>query len=417
MVVKNYVYKRYSGIRGIGKLNNRYVIQNEMTQSGLRQELGLPSVYYYPAVFEAIGDIKASWAVTRKIIASNAAASAHFTSEEKRYICYVLKMDSLFSDIMSYKDKEAKPSETAGRQQILHNYIRRQARKHRAVNSARNGTSFQVAVKGYLYDKGTIRLTTKVNRKRIVIPLTDKNQYCHQLKITLLPEKREIVIHIPIEAKVKKHPDYIRAIGVAMAYERMFTTSKGNQFGTQYGEMRTAQIEKLAQMNAGYNRMNALRLKCLENGEFEKAENIEKNNLGRQKYNSYKAQSEIELKAYINSEIDRMLKEEKPAVIYIAKLPRSVAKRGIRAGNVNRKLSSWQRGYISERLSYKCQINGVRLVRIFARDSSALCSVCGKPGKKEAGYFQCPSCGRRVENGQNIAENILISGQNAEGNG
>ena len=56
--VKNYVYQRYGGIRSLSKLYPGYTVQNEMTRSGLREQLGLPSVYFYLAVFEALGGIK-----------------------------------------------------------------------------------------------------------------------------------------------------------------------------------------------------------------------------------------------------------------------------------------------------------------------------------------------------------------------
>lgn len=38
--VKNYVYTRYGGIGALSKLYPGYTIQNEMTDSGLRAELG-----------------------------------------------------------------------------------------------------------------------------------------------------------------------------------------------------------------------------------------------------------------------------------------------------------------------------------------------------------------------------------------
>lgn len=56
--VKNYVYDRYSGIHSLPKLCPGYTIQNEMTKSGLRKSLGLPSLYFYLSVFDALGDIK-----------------------------------------------------------------------------------------------------------------------------------------------------------------------------------------------------------------------------------------------------------------------------------------------------------------------------------------------------------------------
>ena len=48
--VKNYVYDRFGGIGGLPKLYPGYTVQNEMTKTGLRGELKLPSVYFYLAV-------------------------------------------------------------------------------------------------------------------------------------------------------------------------------------------------------------------------------------------------------------------------------------------------------------------------------------------------------------------------------
>ena len=55
--VKRYVHQRYSGIGSLSKLYPGYTVQNEMTESGLRAELGLPSVYFYLAIFDALGAI------------------------------------------------------------------------------------------------------------------------------------------------------------------------------------------------------------------------------------------------------------------------------------------------------------------------------------------------------------------------
>ncbi len=63
--VKNYVYQRYGGIGALSKLYPGYTIQNEMTASGLREQLELPSVYFYLAVFDAIKDIKGQWTKTK----------------------------------------------------------------------------------------------------------------------------------------------------------------------------------------------------------------------------------------------------------------------------------------------------------------------------------------------------------------
>ena len=48
--VKNYTYKRYSGIKSLDRLTPAYDIMGEVRKSGLRTQLGLPSAYFSPAI-------------------------------------------------------------------------------------------------------------------------------------------------------------------------------------------------------------------------------------------------------------------------------------------------------------------------------------------------------------------------------
>ena len=66
--VKNYVYQRYGGIRSLSKIYPGYTVQNEMTAGGLRTQLGMPSVYFYMAVFYALGAIKIQRTRTKKVV-------------------------------------------------------------------------------------------------------------------------------------------------------------------------------------------------------------------------------------------------------------------------------------------------------------------------------------------------------------
>ncbi len=68
--VKNCTYQRYSGVGGLLKIYPGYTVQNEMTKSGIREQVKLPSVYFYCAVFEALGDIKTQWTNTKSSVLS-----------------------------------------------------------------------------------------------------------------------------------------------------------------------------------------------------------------------------------------------------------------------------------------------------------------------------------------------------------
>ncbi len=99
--VKNYVYERFGGIGGLAKLYPGYTVQNEMTRSGLRAELGLPSVYFYLAIFDALGDIKSQWTRTKSKLFRLIAKNEEMTEEEKHYLRFLLKVNNAFEAVLN----------------------------------------------------------------------------------------------------------------------------------------------------------------------------------------------------------------------------------------------------------------------------------------------------------------------------
>ena len=95
-LVKNHVYDRYGGKGGLSKIYPGYTVQNEMTKSGLRAQLGMPSVYFYLAVFDALGDIKAQWTRTKTKIQKLVGLNENLTEEEKHYLRFLLKIPNAF---------------------------------------------------------------------------------------------------------------------------------------------------------------------------------------------------------------------------------------------------------------------------------------------------------------------------------
>ena len=79
--VKNYVYQRYGGVKSLSKIYPGYTVQNEMTKNGLRESLELPSVYFYLAIFEALGEIKSQWTRTKAVVLKNVNENQRLTEE------------------------------------------------------------------------------------------------------------------------------------------------------------------------------------------------------------------------------------------------------------------------------------------------------------------------------------------------
>lgn len=400
--VKNYVYQRYGGIGSLPKIYPGYTVQNEMTGSGLRARLGLPSVFFYCAIFDALGDIKSRWTHTKNKVEKNIRGNPNLTPEDRHYLRFVMKQSQCFEAILLEKPivlgqnwQESYDGIRAGvDERRLNQYLRRQVRKHMQAMHTDEADGFSVTAKAYRYgDNGGchgIYISTKENRKRVFIPLTDSNQYSRQLFIRLYPKEGKVKIDIPVEAKVKARPEYRNEIGLAVGMTEMFVTDQGNVYGGKYGGHQTALTEYVREGMARYQRNK-------------------RNNPGRKKYNTGKAKLEDTLHTYINAEINRMLETEKPGVVYIPKLP-PVPKAGV-SRKINNAASMWQRGYIRKRLALKCRERAIDLIEVFGKDISNECSGCGSMGTKTKGEFTCGVCGMQLQERTNTARNALNRGR------
>lgn len=400
--VRNYVYQRYGGIKSLPKIYPGYTVQNEMTASGLRAKLGLPSVYFYLAVFDALGDIKKQWTQTKGKIEQCIRENENLTSEDRHYLRFVMKQSDCFEAILLGQEIQlAKAWEksflevrTGVEEKRLNQYLCRQVRRHLKKLHTDTDNIFSVSERAYRYEDHGIYLAAKEKRKRIFIPLTDNNRYTKQLTVQLFPEEGNIVIHAPIERQIRQHEDYHREIGLALGIRTMFVTDEGRAYGEKYSEYQYALSEYVREGSTRYRR------------------NKQKNP-GRKKYTAGRERLEAALHTYINAEINRMLRTERPAVIYLPKLPQS-SKAGINK-KINSSVNMWQKGYVRNRLLQKCREQSIALIEVFGKDISNECSRCGAVGEKADGIFTCKTCGAKYSERENAAKNALNRGRDSAG--
>lgn len=396
--VKNYVYQRYGGIKSLPKIYPGYTVQNEMTASGLRASLGLPSVYFYLAVFDALGDIKNQWTQTKARIEKCIRENENLTPEDRHYLRFVMKQSHCFESILLEKEmllsEEWERSFEKVRKDVdekrLNQYLRRQVRRHLRKMHTDTVDGFAVSGKAYRYDDHGIYFAIKEKRKRIFIPLTDNNRYTKQLYVRIFPEDGNIIIHVPVETKVRQHEDYHREIGLALGIRTMFVTDEGNVYGERYSDYQYALAEYVREGNIRYHRNK-------------------ENNPGRKKYMAGRGRLEEALHTYINAEINRMLRTEKPAVIYLPKLPQS-SQAGVNK-KINSFVSMWQKGYVRNRITQKCREQSIELVEVLGKNISSECSQCGAIGKKANNVFACEACGAKIPERENAAKNALKRGR------
>ncbi len=396
--VKNYVYARYGGIGSLSKIYPGYTVQNEMTKSGLRDRMGMPSVYFYLAVFDALEDIRGRWSRTKSKVLEAISRNDGLAPEEKHYLRFVIKSANAFDAVVNERTVELPHAmqkayeELAGKvdRERLNRFLCRQVRRKHGRQHASQADGFALSEKAYRYGDHGIYISIKEKRKRIFIPLTDNNRYRRQIYIKLLPEEEGVEIKVPVDVGIRSHEDYTSQVGAALGMQVMLTTDGGKRYGEELG-IRQAEYSQWIRIQTGvYNRNR-------------------KDNPGRKKYRSRKRRMTEGLHSYINHELNRFLEEEKPETIYMAKLPGPQG--GGRNARINHSVSMWQRGYIRKRLEQKCRESSVEMVEVLGKNISRECSRCGGEGIKRAGTFTCPACGLEADEKTNTARNAKRRGQ------
>ncbi|MDE7246659.1 MAG: transposase [Lachnospiraceae bacterium] len=390
--VKASVYERYSGIASLGKLASLYDIMTQMRHCGLREQLGLPSVYYELAVRDAVSDIKGMWGMLKNKIRTLIAANENLNDEDRLYLRTVLKLDPVYAAILN-REEYPMPEKAAGLEidiERLNNLLRRMTRRYLVKPVSCRGDSFCVSPGGYSYKGGALCLVSRVPRNRVKLPLKDNRECDRQIRICI--RKNDAAIALPVHVRKKKHEDFQNIIFVHLGYRDMCTLSSGNIYGEGLGELSAARSERLMEKNRERGRMRKSYRDSLAEGDRKKAADIETNNLGGIKYERQKQKEQTQIESYINAGINRMLEIERPGTIVITR-PVTINKKKSGYKPANRKLSESPQGYIRSRLLQKCETNGITLIEISSKGTGSICSACGAEGKRLVEGFVCDNCG------------------------
>lgn len=403
--VRNYVYKRYSGIKNVGRLTPVYSILNEMRYCGLREQLNLPVVYYELAIADAVTDIKCSWGIVKNKIGELVTANENLSANDKFYLRTVLKLNNLYAAVLNCQEYEM-PKNAEGLDidtRRLNNLLCRLTRRYLTVPKTGSADWFRISPNGYSYKDGAMRIVCRVPRKRISIPLKDDRTFDRQIQVHI---KRDYVaLAVPTEAKIRKRKDYVNTVYAYIGSRDMITLSNGSVYGEHLEALVNPETERLAKKNRERYKAYIAYEQHAENGNRQKVENIEANNLGKLKYDSQKNKEKQKTITFINAEINRMLEKEKPAQIVITK-PVVKNKTKMYAKSANRKLTRNFRAYVRERLAYKCRIYSIELVEINSKGTGKLCCICGAEGKRQGAEFICENCGVKTTIALNSAKNI-----------
>jgi IS605 OrfB family transposase len=404
--VKNYVYSRYSGINSILLLGKDRKIRDEWIRTKFHEQWKLPARYWKLALSEAFGNIKSKWSNVKLRIKEQVKENDNLENDDKYYIYYILKANELYHKVLIYEDFDIpKPLKDKKMNYIyLNGLIRRYTRKYKGLIPYSNkNTTFSIDTGLYSYKDGYINITCAKKSKRLPIKLTDDCVRNKTLKVKIIGNKLEI--HCPLKVKTKIHKDYENIIGIDKGINYLFAVSSDRLYGEKFNDYLSKETERLNEINANRNRFYALYNNHLKLGNVKKANNILENNLRKIKYNNNKLKHDQSVKSYINNCLNMLIEIEKPKEIVMENLD-FVNWDSKYPKTIKRKLARWIKGYIRERLEYKCDYNNIKYIYINPAYTSKVCNICGSFGQRNGDVFKCSNCGN-LHSDINASKNIL----------
>lgn len=211
-------------------------------------------------------------------------------------------------------------------------------------------------------------------------------------------------------------PDRVRAMAFDLGYTEVAYDALGNRFGEKLGVVLSASSDWLTQKVRIRNRFQAKTrpLPPLPDGtvrpfDAAKAKRILKNNLGSKKFDKRMNAFRSELKRLINESLNRMMDMHEGAVLIFEAFGHTFNFQGL-SKVWRRRLSSWVRGEMDERIEFKASERGVRVLYVPAAYSSQTCPECGYTSRKnrKGDRFKCRACGLEAHADIKAAEALLL---------
>ncbi len=258
----------------------------------------------------------------------------------------------------------------------------------------------------YIKENGIvyIEISTHIKHNRIRLRVSDQNTYRKNIRVSM--NQDTFTLAHTIETKEKQIWTEKKKIGLDKGYRTMLVSSSGNDYGEGLNSFLSEETERLNDINKKRNKYYAMVQTLKEQGDLGKAERIQLNNLGKQKYQKKKRRHDATVKNFINCQLNTLIKTEKPSTIAVENLA-FVSQNDRMPKHVKRKLSRWIKGYVDKRLSFKCDISGIKYEYVNPAYTSQECHKCGQLGVRPTQEkFICHTCGT-FHADKNAAKTIL----------
>ncbi len=269
----------------------------------------------------------------------------------------------------------------------------------------------QIVVKDYNCQtdcKGVVWLQFSGLKKGKVlrIPTTLKTEIAGQFKLIKRQGKWYIHYSTDIPSAPKKEKGL--NIGVDRGYSEVYATSTndGARFiGEDFGKLQTASCDYRNQKGVKRNKIRSVANKAKEKGNHALAERINKNNLGRTKWNKRESAFKGRIKTLVFTATVQLMHDAIKAVAF-EDLTEQFASNKKRSKRTKRNLSSWCKGIVADALKQVSSRVGCTIIGVSAAYTSQLDSRHGVLlGERAGDKFTCFD-GVVLQSDTNAADNV-----------
>jgi len=389
-----------------GQLGNGRAIRDEFVKKKYKSKYGLQARHWKLALQDAIETWDKYWQAIFVVLRPK--IYRKYTNEiERRYAYWLLKGYFQLAELMKGKSPSPSFAIEESRRHCVSRYVQRAIKKYKArapcVKKSRT-IKFDANCYELIEKKGRqyLKLMSLDKGKRLIVPLQGYTPINGNITIVI---DKEVVIHATQEVHAMPNLGDLHE-AVDFGYTEVMTDTHGQAYGKQLGSLLTKASDKRSKKMQKRHKLHAIEKK-LRLKDPKKAKRIKKLNLGRHKLENRERKIRQTLEREINTAINELLEERKPKVLITENLRSPF---GFNKGKVlNRRLSSWVRGVMQDRIEFKALVKGFHHEQVNPAYGSQSCPCCEFVDLKNRNgdYFKCLYCGHENQADRIAALNLL----------
>jgi len=376
------------------QLGRPRTIRDKMVKQNYQSPQGLQARHWKLALEDAAETWDKYWQAIFVKVRPKIARRKDLTETEQHYAYWLLKSYPSFAAMMQGKCPDPSFLIEKSAQKRIVRYVRRLTRQLKGKPpAAKISRSVRFDANCYKVfeekERQYIKLMSLTRGKQICIPLSGKTAISGT--ITLVFSAGNIFnLHIPQELKKKSAPKTSME-AVDFGYSEVMTDTQGVRYGTEFGTTLTKVSDDLSHKMKKRHKLHSLEKKQRISN-IKQAKRLRKYNLGKKKQNSKSQRVKATLEKQINTSINQLIRTKNPSILVTENLRHAFTYD--KPKKVNRRLSSWIRGKLQDRIAFKALAEGFRHEQVNPAYGSQSCPHCEfvDQGNRSGDRFQCLHC-------------------------